>query len=298
MPTSVAHEAHHRAARARAALTDLPASTLQALTTHQRLTVLTALTTTHLLFAAETWFVPTYRQVKTMDRALHDTYAKALGLTFRHHHIDDRQLRAAHAPKAPPLLLFLAPGAPPASSPRPQTLCSNSFLPPLSHHSPTTQWEEEVRRDFLWLTDAIWAPSSTSSAPSSTDHPDPGHLEAWLDFAANYPKPWARFITPAAEQACQQDAQGVPPIPTGAYMPPSPPAATGSHPPSTCPDEPDMSVHAAPTTITLTTPPYVTPRPEGTATCAYKYRCCSYHADTKRAVALLVSTAHSWRAAP
>lgn len=57
------------------------------------LPVLTALATTRLLVVIETWVVPTYRQVKTIDRALHYTYAQALGLAFKHrqhHHIDDR----------------------------------------------------------------------------------------------------------------------------------------------------------------------------------------------------------------
>lgn len=72
--------------------------------------MLTALATTRRLFATETWAVPTYRQVKQMGRALHDTCAKALGLTLRHRqhrHIDDRQLRAALAPSAPPITVLL-----------------------------------------------------------------------------------------------------------------------------------------------------------------------------------------------
>lgn len=46
-----------------------------------------------------------------MGRALRNTFAKALVLTFRrrqHHHIHDRQVRAALAPKPPlPYFLFL-----------------------------------------------------------------------------------------------------------------------------------------------------------------------------------------------
>lgn len=72
-----------------------------------------------------------------------------------------------------------------------------------------------------------------------------------------------------------------------------PPAAT--HPPPT-PTNPTYRYTPHPLPSTSLRRP-VTTRPEGTASCAYKCRWCSYHADTKRTIALHAPTAHSWRAA-
>lgn len=67
------------------------------------------------------------------------------------------------------------------------------------------------------------------------------HLEAWLGFAAKYPMPWAGFITHAAEHACHQDAQGVPP--DGRLHPAT--IVTGTHRQSPAP-MPRRALHAGP----------------------------------------------------
>lgn len=69
-----------------------------------------SLTTTRRPYATETWVIPSYRHVEAMDRVLHETYAKALGLTFKgrqHRYIDDLQIRAASAPNGSTFLLHI-----------------------------------------------------------------------------------------------------------------------------------------------------------------------------------------------
>lgn len=208
-------------------------------TTHHRLIVLNALATTRLLFATETWIVPTCRQVKTMDQALHDACDKALGLTGNITSTTVNYLRPLH----PGALLLLLRARRLRHILRLTTKAPDDVLKLLFHHSPMTQWEQELRRDLLWLREAMGS-KLHELPPTSADDPDPTHLSAWLDFATRYPTPWARFITLAGEQACQHGAQGVPPTPTGVYtLPPSPPAPKGSRPPLAHRGQPYMPAH-------------------------------------------------------
>lgn len=278
-PTSVAHEAHHKAAQARAALTDIYASTLQALTTDQRLTVLTTLATTRLLFATEV--VPAYKQVKPWTAPC-TTPMPSSATPFATSNITTsttaNYARPLHPSDATP------PHPAPALHPTPHHQCSRHSpqapVSPLSYHpmgggvamgpslAPGCQLPETLRVAGL------------------------RHPTAWLDFATEYPKTWARFITHATEHSCQQDALGAPPIPTATRtLPPPTPAPNGNRPPPTYPGQSCLPFH-------VTTPPYITIRPQGTVTCAYKCQWCSYHTDTKGAFALHASTAPSWRAAP
>lgn len=152
-PTNVPHEAHHRAAQARTTLHEIPSAVLRILSTPQRLSTLTALVTSRLMFAVKTWTIHNDAHTKTMDRALHDTYARALGLAYvqrKTHHIDDRQLRAALAPSAPTFAV-VARARRLRYLKRLLNIGPNLLFRLTFYHDPITKWELTLRTDLIWL---------------------------------------------------------------------------------------------------------------------------------------------------
>lgn len=167
------------------------------------------------MFAVETWTIHNDSHITTMDQALHDTYARALGRSFlqrRAHHIDDKQIRAALARNAPTFvdlvrarrLRYLT---------RLLTSAPSILLRLVFHHDLVTKWELTIRPDIVWV--RLLNKDKLTELPDPLPcGPTPRELQPWLDLARNHKGAWRALMRRATRNACNEDAEGVTPLPS------------------------------------------------------------------------------------
>lgn len=152
------------------------------------------------------------------------------------HHIDNKQIRAALAPNAPTFTILAW-----AKRLRYLTRLLNTgstlLLRLTFHHDPITKWELTVRTDLIWL--RLYNDKLSELPDPLPIHTTPSELQPWLGLARDHKAPWKAFIRHAIRATCQEDAVGVPSIPslsaskeaTPQTQPPTTPTSNGDRRP-------------------------------------------------------------------